>query len=185
MNSTQYYMNFLLMTTKQLEYQEGNRDRVYLCTNNKKTIGCGRNLDDNPIDNFEKNSVLNWQRYNVFELNELLASGDILMDKERALNLLLHEVITIHYQIKSRIECYNQLSVPRKAVLVSMAFQMGFSGLLGFKNTLKAFRKNDFKTAHHEKLDSEWYREDTPGRAKEMALQMELNKWQGVVEHYA
>ena len=60
------------------------------------------------------------------------------------------------------------LSPTRKAVCISMIFQLGFHGFMGFKNMRRALRAGDYKRSAEEMLDSLWYKRDTPERALRM-----------------
>ena len=64
----------------------------------------------------------------------------------------------------------------RQAVLVSMAYQMGVSGLSGFRNTLKAVADGQWADAAKGMLDSKWARQ-TPARANRHANQMLSGVW--------
>ena len=64
------------------------------------------------------------------------------------------------------------LDVGRRAALVLMAFQLGTSGLLAFKNMLLALRHQKWQEAHDHALDSKWARDDTPARAKRVAAML-------------
>lgn len=52
--------------------------------------------------------------------------------------------------------------------LANMAYQMGVSGVLGFKNMLAALRSGDRERAAQEALESRWARQ-TPERAQRVA----------------
>ena len=80
-------------------------------------------------------------------------------------------------ELKKKLPWMTSLSEPRQAVLLSMAWQMGVEGLLGFTNTLKFIEAGDFKNAAANMLKSKWAQQ-TPNRAKRHALQMVTNEWQ-------
>lgn len=69
------------------------------------------------------------------------------------------------------------LSAPRFAVLVNMAYQMGLGGLKQFRKMLAALEQSDFDTAAREMLDSRWAKVQTPGRAHQLAKQMQEDLW--------
>ena len=52
----------------------------------------------------------------------------------------------------------------RRAVLLSMAYQMGVDGLMKFKNMWAAINRQDWDDAADQMLDSKWARQ-TPERA--------------------
>ena len=63
---------------------------------------------------------------------------------------------------------YNKASNYRKAILISMAYQLGCNGLAGFKKTLSYMANSQWDKAATEMLDSAWNRQ-TPNRAKRHA----------------
>jgi lysozyme len=58
-----------------------------------------------------------------------------------------------------------------QAILVEMSFQMGKSGLRGFKKMIAALELRDYETAAAEMLDSRWYQQ-TPGRCEKLSWAM-------------
>ncbi|EDP57962.1 glycoside hydrolase family protein [Vibrio sp. AND4] len=64
----------------------------------------------------------------------------------------------------SRYDWYTGCGPNRQAMLISMAYQMGVNGLLGFKKMLDALNNKDWNTAYMEGLDSLWAKQ-TPARA--------------------
>lgn len=61
------------------------------------------------------------------------------------------------------------LSQARQAALMDMRLQLGASGLRNFQRMLAAIAGGDYESAADEALDSKWAREDTPGRAQDIA----------------
>ena len=73
---------------------------------------------------------------------------------------------------------YNKLSVARKDVIRSMAYQMGVRGTKNFKNMWKAIAVDDFHEAAVQMRDSRWYRDPaTRTRARRMSLRMASGVW--------
>lgn len=68
------------------------------------------------------------------------------------------------------------LSEPRYAVLMGMAYQMGVLGLFRFRKMLAALQARDYNLASIEMLDSEWAGQTGP-RARRMATQMREGRW--------
>ena len=66
------------------------------------------------------------------------------------------------------------LSSVRQAVFISMAFQMGVSGLLKFHNVLTHATRGEYALAAAEMLESSWNRQ-TPARAGRLAQAMRTN----------
>ncbi|MNL28639.1 hypothetical protein D3C87_1502920 [compost metagenome] len=58
-----------------------------------------------------------------------------------------------------------------------MPFQLGVDGLLGFKSTLALIEEGKYTFAADNMLKSKWA-EQTPARAKRLAVQMRTGIWQ-------
>tara|TARA_B100001063_G_C16697440_1_gene520636 strand:+ start:568 stop:1164 length:597 start_codon:yes stop_codon:yes gene_type:complete len=110
----------------QLTLHEGMVLKPYKCTSGKLSIGVGRNLDDRGITEAEA---------------ELMLSNDIDDFSDR---------------LKREIPWMAELSPVRQRVLLDMAFNLGISGLLKFKRTLKAIRAKQYEKAAEMMLDSRW-----------------------------
>jgi len=73
---------------------------------------------------------------------------------------------------------YEALSIVRKNVIRSMAYQMGVGGVKRFKNMWKAIGLGLFQRAAEEMRDSQWYRDpQTRKRADRMSRRMAANVW--------
>jgi lysozyme len=112
---------------KQLLRHEGLKIKPYRCSAGKLTIGVGRNLEDRGITQKE-----------AF----ILLENDI----QRCESELLAEIP----------EIYSRLNESRKSVLLNMCFNLGITGLLGFKNTLAFIGAGDFERAANGMLASRW-----------------------------
>ncbi len=111
----------------QLVRHESLRLKPYRCTAGKLTIGIGRNLDDCGITESE------------------------------AYIMLINDIMNCEKQLQARIpDIYNQLDEVRKSVLLNMCFNLGISGLLGFKNTLAFVKAGDWERAANGMLASKW-----------------------------
>jgi len=121
-----------------LKRHEGLRLYVYECTAGKKTIGYGRNLEDRGITEAEAEAMLD---------------SDIEYTEER---------------LVSSYEFYKDLDETRKAVLIDIAFNIGMTGLKGFKKMLIALEEGDYSEAAIQLLDSR-YAKQVPNRAMELA----------------
>ena len=64
----------------------------------------------------------------------------------------------------------------RKAILISMAYQMGADGLAKFTNTLKAISEKRWSDAKSGMMNSAWAKQ-TPNRANRHAIQMLTGSW--------
>ena len=112
---------------EQLVRHEGLRLKPYRCTAGKLTIVIGRNLDDCGISQSE------------------------------AYVMLINDIMNCEKQLQSKIpDIYNGLDEVRKSVLLNMCFNLGISGLLGFKNTLEFIKVGDWERAANNMLVSRW-----------------------------
>jgi len=96
--------------------------------------------------------------------------GGITLDEARY--LMVNRVRPIYSSLDECMSWWRSLNEARQAVLVSMAYQMGISGLLKFKRTLEAMKRGDYKSAADGMLASKWAREDSPSRARRAARAM-------------
>ncbi|WP_376787674.1 hypothetical protein [Klebsiella aerogenes] len=60
---------------------------------------------------------------------------------------------------------YTVIDEVRRAALVNMVFQLGATGVLGFKKMLQYLNNREYSLAADEALDSKWAVQ-TPARAK-------------------
>ena len=95
---------------------------------------------------------------------------------EEAQYLLCNDVEDKEEELDHRLPWWRELNEARRTVILAMAFQMGVSGLLKFKATLRAIRSQDWETAGRGMRSSLWYRQTT-ARAERMAKVMEAGRW--------
>ncbi len=77
-----------------------------------------------------------------------------------------------------QIRLYDGLSIVRKNVIRSMAYQMGVAGVKRFKNMWLAIEAGEFVKAGIEMRDSQWWRDpQTRGRADRMSRRMAADVW--------
>ena len=103
-----------------------------------------------------------------------------MVDKERGGGITREEAeYLLKHDIQKRTEAIwvllpwiKSLDHVRQAVLVSMAFQMGVSGLMKFKNTLNYVQQEQWEEAAAGMRASLWARQ-TPERAERLAMAME------------
>lgn len=96
--------------------------------------------------------------------------------REEAAYLLRNDISKVDKALQVSLPWFPTLSEARKGVLLNMAFQLGVSGLLKFKNTLKMVEQGEYAKASVAMLDSEWAKQ-TPERAKRLSLQMAQDRW--------
>ena len=122
---------------KQLASDEGFRGQPYVCTGGKVTIGYGFNLDDWPLTEAE------------------------------CLPILKSRAERVKADLANRIGCFYALPEAAQDVLINMAYQMGVSGLLGFRRFLRALELRKYEDAYHEGMQSLWAQQ-TPNRARRL-----------------
>lgn len=135
---------------RQLRYEEGVRLKVYRCSEGKRTIGIGRNLDANP--EFEGNIIPD-------EITEDVAEA-----------ILLHDILQAEKHVAAAWHGFELLTGPRRDAVIQMVFQLGLDGFLGFKKLRQHLLKCEWVQAKAAALDSKWARQ-TPERAKRVANQ--------------
>ena len=75
-----------------------------------------------------------------------------------------------------KVKVFEKLNNARKAVIISMIFNLGLPRFLLFKNFIRAMEKDNFSQASSEMLSSKWAKQ-VGKRAVELALQMEKGVW--------
>lgn len=127
-------MNQIQLAVNILKKEEGFRPKAYYCTEHYPTIGygfkCGEKLDPLPKDEMTEKEGLDKLKKLVISLDETMLKNP---DLYRA---------------------YSPCNEARKAILLSMAYQIGIYGLLKFKKLLAALEQSDYKTASEQVLDS-------------------------------
>lgn len=71
---------------------------------------------------------------------------------------------------------FNSQNRARKDALVNMGYNLGVTGLLGFKNMITALSQNNYSKAKREALNSKWARQ-VGSRAKELAEIIETGSY--------
>lgn len=126
-------------TLKQrIQRHEGIRLRAYRDSLSKLTIGYGRCLDTHGISEDE---------------------AEFMLD---------NDIADIHQQVAVALPWAMNLDLARREVLEEMAFQLGLSGLLGFKNTLAYIQQGNYAEAAQGMLNSQWHHQ-TPERCEELS----------------
>jgi len=131
---------------KILMQEEGYRNEPYLCSEGYVTIGFGTKL--------HKSKGMNTEDFPI-KINLVIAEEWLKEDVSK---------ITTVLGKSSKANIFAKLNNDRRAIIISMAYQMGVSGVLKFNNMWKALEKEDYIAARSEALDSLWARQ-TPQRA--------------------
>lgn len=86
--------------------------------------------------------------------------------------LLTTDIFRVEQEAEKAFPWYAGLTDERKAVILSMLFQMGLEGVQGFHEFLLAVEHQNWSRAAAEMKDSLWAKQ-TPSRAERLAEQME------------
>lgn len=129
-----------------LEFEEGYREEAYYCSENYPTIGIGSKIGP-------KGSSL---RHYDFKVSKSLAYA-----------WLMDEVLKIEAEL-SKLDWFCNVTGDRRTVLISMAYNLGVTGLLKFKKMILAITQEDWVEAKKQALDSRWAKQ-VPHRAKRHA----------------
>ncbi len=118
-------MNYARMI-EQLKLHEGFRNKPYLDSVGKLTIGVGRNLTDRG-----------------------------LKDKEVEY-LLMNDIMDVIDDLNKNIVWWRSMNDVRQRVIMDMCFNMGIGGLLKFTNTLRYMEEGNYEQAAENMLQSKW-----------------------------
>lgn len=80
------------------------------------------------------------------------------LDKFEAELLLRNHLLELEAQLKE-YDWFRIQDRVRKDALIDMAYNLGVTGLLQFKNMIRALRDKDYTQAKAEALDSKWARQ--------------------------
>lgn len=138
----------IMQMAKELGFEEGNIPHAYKDHLGFWTIGVGFLIDER--------------------------KGGGLYPEEIAF-ILQNRVNRTWVKLQEKLPWITKVDEVRQRVLLSMAYQMGIDGLLGFKNTLKMVEAGDYQGAARGMLNSLWAKQ-TPNRAKRLADMMATGK---------
>ena len=128
---------------------EGYRNKVYLDTLGKRTVGVGHLC----VENF-------WEDDKEYEESFLME----ILQKD------LQEAIRGAKELMDEHGCAD-IDERAEEIIIEMVFQLGRTGVKKFRNMWKALSEHNYIGASFEMLDSKWAKQ-TPNRAKDMADQM-------------
>lgn len=148
-----------------LEIEEGYRENPYYCSEGYPTIGIGLKIGikDAPLE------------YYTFTVPLSVARFWLQAEVER-----LHSQMLRDGELEAAMRACNPV---RTAVLLSMAYQLGISGLKQFKKTLNHIERYEFAEAADEMLISRWA-DQTPERAERHSDMMEAGELLELKEFY-
>ena len=141
-----------------LNFEEGYSEKPYYCSAGYPTIGIGKRIGPKgaPLSNYQ------------FTVSKQLAAVWLSEElQQKVADMSAHANITA-----AMVACNDA----RKAILISMAYQMGADGLAKFTNTLKAISEKRWSDAKSGMMNSAWAKQ-TPNRANRHATQMLTGVW--------
>ena len=121
----------ITQAANQIMIDEGLELKPYRCTSDALTIGYGRNLDSMGIRQDEA---------------ELMLRNDVKGAMADAMKFI-------------PLDCWDNLSTPRRSVIINMAFNLGLTRLSKFKNFRQALTEHEYPRASVEMMDSRWARQ--------------------------
>lgn len=92
------------------------------------------------------------------------------LTKEEAGYLLKNDLKKVSYEC-CKLPYFSELTIPRRAVIINMVFNLGMTRFKKFKKTNKALADKNYLLASIEMLDSKWARQ-VGDRATRLSEQM-------------
>ena len=83
---------------------------------------------------------------------------DVGISRDEADFMLDNDIDQVERQLET-VDEYRDLDPVRQTVIANMAFNMGFAGLMGFKNMWEAIGRRDWNSASKEMMQSKWARQ--------------------------
>ena len=114
------------LMTDELIRDEGKRNKVYTDTVGVPTIGVGRNL------------------------------LDVGLSDDEVSYLLGNDIQRVCAELDAEIPWWRDMSEERQRCVTNMVFNLGITGLMGFKNTLAAMKDGRYDAAADGMLNSHW-----------------------------
>lgn len=102
---------------------------------------------------------------------------DVGISRDEADFMLDNDIDQVERQLET-VDEYLALSPTRQTVIANMAFNMGFAGVMGFKNMWSAIVRRNWESAAREMLNSKWARQ-VGSRAVELSEIMRTGEVSG------
>jgi len=152
----------------ELAADEGYRQKRYLCSAGKLTIGIGHNLEG------KKFSPETWA---MIRLEHPHVDNALLDDQVRLSDEIIQRIFTEDCEdacedLDGIWIGWRSLSERRKRALINMSFQMGSQRLTAFVRMWRALRLHDFEAAADEAKDSLWYVQTQASRTGRVLAQI-------------
>lgn len=146
-----------------LKIHEGLKLYPYYCPSKKKTIGIGRNVDDNPLT--------------VEELRVIGDDWEHGITKEQAMYLCRNDINRCISELKKNLPWFENLDKDRKYALIDLCFNMGIKKLLTFKKTLASIACGNYEKAAEQLLQSK-YAKQVGERALRISILIKTGRWE-------
>jgi len=114
---------------KMLKVHEGVETYAYKCSENKTTIGVGRNVDK---------------------------AGGLGLSDDEVDYLLQNDIDRVILELDSEYDWFSDLDDVRQDAMVDISFNLGQTRLRAFKNALAAMSEGDWDEAADQFMDSRW-----------------------------
>ena len=130
---------------------EGKKNAMYKDSLGIPTIGVGFNLKrgDAPA----KIAALGLSYNNVLAGTQTLTDDQIYSLLDADIN------VSINQTAKRLFPDFDNIDDDRQVILIDLSFNMGYTRLSGFKNTIAAINSGDWERAADELQDSNWFRQ--------------------------
>lgn len=146
-----------------IKRHEGLSLITYRCPAGSRTIGYGHNLDANPLHRIDR-----------YIDHYLAATGKITQDMAEW--ILDQDILHAGIAAEQITPIWYALNYARRAVVISMIFNLGVQGYTKFQRMRAALNNAMYQEAADEMRDSDWYYQVGP-RAEELAQMMETGEW--------
>lgn len=97
--------------------------------------------------------------------------GLTYISESESLRIVSDRLHDLYWRLEINQPWFSKLNAKRKSVILNMAYNLGYHGLLGFKKMIAAIERGDYERAGLEMLDSRWAGQ-VGGRADRLAAQM-------------
>ena len=112
-----------------LKRHEGVETHAYKCSENKITIGVGRNVDK---------------------------GGGLGLSDDEVDYLLQNDIDRVISELNSEYDWFSDLDEVRQDAIIDISFNLGQTRLRAFKNALSAMAEGDWGEAADQFMDSRW-----------------------------
>ena len=143
---------------KQLHLEEGRPPTTYLDSKGILSGGAGHNLIDEPEPGYDRPGI---------PVSDEMCTKWFLKDIQDAIDDLDRE-----------LPWWRDLDDVRQNALLNLCFNMGWTGLSTFHNTLANFKAGNYAAAASGFLRSQYARDVGPTRSKRVAKMIETGVWQ-------